>query len=64
MLKVDGNFVTVTGEGGKEVRLQTGKDTKLSGSHKVGDRIRAEYTPDGQILSIKEVKIPRGPGGA
>jgi hypothetical protein len=64
VLKVDGDFLTVTGEGGKEVRLQTGKDTKLTGSHKVGDRIRAEYTPDGQVLSIKEVKIPRGPGGA
>jgi hypothetical protein len=64
VLKVDGNFLTVTGEGGKEVRLQTGKDTQLTGSHKVGDRIRAEYTPDGQVLSIKPVKIPRGPGGA
>ena len=64
VLKVDGDFFTVMGEGGKEVRLQTGKDTKLTGSHKVGDRIRAEYTPDGQALSIKEVKIPRGPGGA
>jgi hypothetical protein len=64
LLKVDGDFLTITGEGGKEVRLQTGKDTKLTGSHKVGDRIRAEYTPDGQVLSIKAVKIPRGPGGA
>ena len=64
VLKVDGDFLTVTGEGGKEVRLQTGKDSKLTGKHKVGDRIRAEYTPDGQILTIKEVKIPRGPGGA
>ena len=64
VLKVDGDFLTVTGEGGKEVRLQTGKDTKLTGKHKVGDRIRAEYTPDGQVLSIKPVKIPRGPGGA
>ena len=63
VLKVDGNFLTVTGEGGKEVRLQTGKDTQLTGNHKVGDRIRAEYTPDGQVLSIKPIKITRGPGG-
>jgi hypothetical protein len=63
VLKVDGDFLTMTGEGGKEVRLQSGKDTKLSGNHKVGDRIRAEYTPDGQVLSIKPIKIPRGPGG-
>jgi len=63
VLKVDGDFFTVMGEGGKEVRLQSGRDTKLSGSHKVGDRVRAEFTPDGQVLSIKPVKIPRGPGG-
>ena len=63
VLKVDGDFLTVTGEGGKEVRLQSGKDTKLTGNHKVGDRVRAEYTPDGQILSIKPIKITRGPGG-
>jgi len=63
VLKVDGDFLTVTGEGGKEVRLQSGSGTKLTGSHKVGDRIRAEYTPEGQVLSIKPVKIPRGPSG-
>jgi hypothetical protein len=63
VLKVDGDFLTVTSEGGKEVRLQSGSGTKLTGSHKVGDRIRAEYTPEGQVLSIKPVKIPRGPGG-
>ena len=63
VLKVDGDFFTVMGEGGKEVRLQSGKDTRLDGSHKVGDRIRAEYTPEGQVLSIKPVKIPRGPSG-
>jgi len=63
VLKVDGDFLTVTGEGGKEVRLQSGSGTKLTGSHKVGDRIRAEYTPEGQVLSIKPIKIQRGPGG-
>ena len=63
VLKVDGDFLTVTGEGGKEVRLQGARDTKLTGSHKVGDRIRAEYTPEGQVLSIKPVKIQRGPSG-
>ena len=63
VLKVDGDFLTVTGEGGKEVRLQSGSGTKLTGSHKVGDRIRAEYTPEGQVLSIKPIKIPRGPSG-
>jgi hypothetical protein len=63
LLKVDGDFFVVKDDNGKEIRLQTGKDSKLTGSHKVGDRIRAEYTPDGKVLSVKPAKIPRGPSG-
>jgi hypothetical protein len=63
LLRVDGDFFVVKDESGKEIRLQTGKDSKLTGSHKVGDRIRAEYTPDGKVLSVKPAKIMRGPGG-
>ena len=63
VLKVDGDAFVVKDDSGKEIRLQTGSDTKLSGSHKVGDRIRAEYTPDGKVLSVKPAKIMRGPGG-
>lgn len=63
VLKVDGDFVVVKDDKGKETRLQTGKDTKVFGAHKVGERIRAEYTPDGQMLSVKPAKITRGPEG-
>jgi hypothetical protein len=63
LLKVDGEFFVVKDDNGKEIRLQTGKDSKLTGSHKVGDRVRAEYTPEGQVLSVKPAKPMRGPGG-
>jgi hypothetical protein len=63
VLKVDGDFVVVKDSSGKETRLQTGKDTKFQGSHKVGDSIRAEFTPEGQALSIKSAKAPIGPPG-
>ena len=63
LLKVDGDFFVVKDDNGKEIRLQTGKDSKLTGSHKVGDRIRAEYTPEGRVLSVKPAKAMRGSGG-
>jgi len=63
VLKVDGDAFVVKDDSGKEIRLQTGSDSKVTGSHKVGDRIRAEYTPDGKVLSLKPAKIMRGPGG-
>ena len=63
VLKVDGDAFVVKDDSGKEIRLQSGRDTKLIGSHKVGDQIRAEYTPDGKVLSLRPAKIMRGPGG-
>lgn len=63
VLKVDGDAFVVKDDTGKEIRLQKVKDSKLTGSHKVGDRIRAEYTPDGKVLSVEPAKIMRGPGG-
>jgi hypothetical protein len=63
VLKVDGDFFVVKDDQGKEIRLQKGNDTKLIGTHKVGERIRAEYTPDGKALSVKPAKIPVGPEG-
>ena len=61
--KVDGDAFVLKDDSGKEIRLQTGSDTKLTGSHKVGDRIRAQYTPDGKVLSVTPAKITRGPSG-
>jgi len=63
VLKVDGDAFVVKDDSGKEIRLQTGSNSKVTGSHKVGDRIRAEYTPDGKVLSLKPAPIMRGPSG-
>jgi len=64
VLKVENDFLVVKDSSGKEIRLQTGKDAKIHGSHKVGDSIRAEYSPEGQVLSIRSAKPPIGPEGA
>jgi len=63
ILKVDGDLFVVKDDKGKEIRLKKAGDTKVSGSNKVGERVRAEYTPEGQALSIKPAKIQRGPEG-
>jgi len=63
VLRVDGDFLVLKDTSGKETRLQTSRDTKMEGSHKVGERIRAEYAPDGRVLSVKPAKIQRGPEG-
>jgi hypothetical protein len=64
VLNVDKEFFVVKDSAGKEIRLNIGNDTEFQGSHKVGDRIRAEFTPDGKALSIKPTKVPVGPPGA
>jgi len=64
VLKVDKDFLVVKDSSGKEIRLRTGKDAKIEGSHKVGDSIRAEFTPEGEVLSIRPAKVPIGPEGA
>ena len=64
VLKVEKDSLVVKDSSGKEIRLRTGKDAKIQGSHKVGDSIRAEFTPEGQVLSIRSAKPPIGPEGA
>ena len=64
VLKVEKDLLVVKDPSGKEIRLKTGKDAKIQGSHKVGDSIRAEFTPEGQVLSIMPAKAPIGPEGA
>jgi hypothetical protein len=63
LLKVDGDFYVVKDLEGKEVRLHATKDTKMGTSFKVGDRIQAEVTPEGDISWIKFSKPMRGPEG-
>jgi len=62
LLKMEGDLIVVKDVSGKEVRLKKGGD--IVGSHKVGERIRAEYTPDGKVLSIKPAKQMGGAGAA
>jgi hypothetical protein len=64
VLKMEGDVFVVKDVSGKEIRLQKGSDTKIVGSHKVGERVRAEYTPDGKALSIKPAKQMGGAGAA
>jgi len=64
VLKVEKDSLVVKDSSGKETRLRTGKNAKIEGSHKVGDSIRAEFTPEGEVLSIRPAKVPIGPEGA
>jgi len=63
VLNVEDKFFVVKDSAGKEIRLNIGGDTKFEGSHNVGDHVRAEFTPDGQALSIKPIKRLVGAGG-
>jgi len=63
VLKVDGDFFVVKDLRGREIRLQTDNNTKMVGSHKVGESVRVEYTPDGHVLSVKPSTITRGESG-
>ncbi len=64
VLTVDKEFFVVKNSAGKEIRLNIGGDTAIQGNYKVGDRIKAEFTPEGKTLSIKPAKPPVGPPGA
>jgi hypothetical protein len=63
VLKVEKDSLVVKDSSGKEIRLRMG-NAKIQGSHKVGDSIRAEFTPEGEVLSIRPAKAPIGPEGA
>jgi hypothetical protein len=65
LVKVDGDNYVVKEASGKEVSLRLGGDTKFQeGTFKIGDPIRANYTPDGKILLIRPAKVPKGVPGA
>jgi len=64
VLKVEKDSLVVKDSSGKEIRLRMGKDAKIQGSHKVGDSVKAVFTPEGEVLSIKPAKAPIGPEGA
>jgi hypothetical protein len=63
VLKVERDFFVIKDMSGKEIRLQMGKDTNIMGSHKVGERIRVQYTPEGQAISITSARPMAGTQG-
>jgi hypothetical protein len=63
VLKVDGDFFVVKDTAGKEIRLQMDNKTNMTGTHKVGDWVKAVYTPDGHVLAVKPAHPTRGESG-
>jgi hypothetical protein len=59
VLDVASDTVVVQEEGGQQVALRVGKDTKQAGIIDAGDRIEASVGPDGQIISIRSAKAPQ-----
>ena len=60
LLKIEEGFYVVKDSAGAEVRLQLGKDTKIDGKPKVGDRVRAQVTTEGTVTSIQPAPIQQG----
>jgi ketosteroid isomerase-like protein len=63
LIKTDGDVYIVADGTGNHVQLKTTKDTKLDGSYKIGDKIKAEFTPDGYATFIAKRIFPP-PSGA
>ncbi|MEP7151872.1 MAG: hypothetical protein ABI856_09200 [Nitrospira sp.] len=55
LLKTEGEFYTVHDTAGHEVRLHVDKTTKLEGVFKTGDRVEAQVTDKGHVLSMKHL---------
>lgn len=59
VLKIDGEFYTVHDTEGHEVRLHVDKSSKLSGTFKTGDKVEAQVTDKGHVLSMKHARAAR-----
>ena len=53
LLKIEGEFYVVKDAAGKELRLHVDKSTAVQGDIKAGDKIEAQTTEKGHVLSIK-----------
>jgi ketosteroid isomerase-like protein len=58
LIKAEGDVYIVTDGPGKNVQLRLTKDTKGEGTFKIGDKIRAEFTPDGNVTFIFKKAAP------
>jgi hypothetical protein len=57
VLNIEGEFYFVKDLTGHELRLHVNKETKTDGKVKVGDKIEARVTPEGQVTSLT-LQIP------
>ena len=53
LLRAEGNYYVVREPGGHEVKFHIDRDTKLSGSPRIGDHLEAEVTPAGHARSVE-----------
>ncbi len=60
VLNIEGEFYVVQDPTGHEVRLHVTKDTKADGLVKVGSKIEATMTPEGDVTSITLQIPPNG----
>jgi ketosteroid isomerase-like protein len=58
LIKADGDVYIVADAPGKNVQLRFTKDTKVEGTYKIGDKIKAEFTPDGNVTFISKKAAP------
>lgn len=52
LLKIDGEVYVVKDAGGKEVRLNVGKNTAIDARVKVGDKVDVQMGADGQAVTV------------
>ena len=53
VLKIDGQSYLIKDASGNQTLLTLDKDTKLEGKPQVGDKIEAELSSDGRLVSLK-----------
>ncbi len=60
LLRIEGKDYVIEDAGrGRELRLNAANDAKLDNDIKAGQRVEAEYTPDGKIILMKPARTPR-----
>jgi ketosteroid isomerase-like protein len=57
LLKTEGDVFVVADGLGNPIQLRVTKDTKAE-TYKMGDRVKAEFTPDGQAIFIVKKTLP------
>ena len=58
LMKIEGDVYIVADGPGNRVQLKLTKDTKVDGTYKIGDKIKAEFTPDGYATVLAKRTLP------